>query len=213
MNQFAWDFRGREPSTGNLYALRAGSYTVRMKLGTTTVSQPLTVLPDPRAGGSAAAEREHGSMSAALAGMSGRVNRLLGELRDVRSQARSLAERARAAPVSERDAAIQSFIMAVDSLESVMFFPSPPGDPAPLDILHNAPKLGTDLSGLSSAIDGTSGPVTSGEREQFARLRARATEFTSRAERVLTTGLARVNALVTASGLAPAITRRPAPVP
>jgi hypothetical protein len=184
-----------------------------MRLGATTVSQPLTVLPDPRAGGSAAAEREHGTMSAALAGMIADVNRLLAELRGVRSQARSLAERARGAPASERDAAIQSFIATVDSLESVMFFPSPPGDPAPLDVLHNMPKLGTDLSGLLSAVDGTSGPVTSGEREQFARLRTRATQFTTGAERALTTGVARVNALVAASGLTPPITRRSPPTP
>jgi photosystem II stability/assembly factor-like uncharacterized protein len=213
LNQFAWDFRGREVSTDNLFAMRAGSYTIRMRLGATKVSQPLTVLADPRAGGSVAAEREHGSMSEALAGIIAHVNRLLAELRDARSQARLLAERARAAPVSERDAAMQSFIMSVDSLESVMVFPGPPGEPGPLDILHNTPTLGTDLSGLLSTIEGTSGPVTSGEREQLARLRARATGFISGAERVLTTGVAQVNALATASGLTPAIARHPAPVP
>ena len=213
LNQFAWDFRGRETASGNQFAMRAGSYTVRMKLGATTATRPLTVLPDPRAGGSLAAEREHGAMSASLAGMIADVNRHLAELRDVRTQAQSLAERGKSAPVAERDAAIQSFIASVDSLESVMVFRGPAGVPGPLDILSNTPTLGTDLSGLLSTIEGTSGPVTSGERDQLARLRARAARFTSGAERVLTTGVSRVNALVGASGLTPPIARRPAPAP
>jgi hypothetical protein len=208
LNQFVWDFRGRETANGNTFAMRAGPYVVRMKLGATTITQPLTVRPDPRAGGSAAAEREHGVMSASLAGMIADVNRYLADIRDVRAQARSIAERAKTTPAATRDAAIQALIASVDTLETVMFSPGPPGEGAPFDILHNTPKLGTDLAGLLSTIEGTSGPVTSGERDQLARLRTRASRFTSSSERLLTADVARVNALIAASGVAPTITRR-----
>jgi photosystem II stability/assembly factor-like uncharacterized protein len=208
LNQFVWDFRGRESSSGSLFAMRAGSYTVRMRLHSTTVTQPLVVLPDPRAGSTLAAEREHGTMSATLVNATADLNRELADLRDVRTQARTLAEKAKAAPSGARDAAIQSLISSVDSLESLVVNSSGFAEPGPLDILHTAPKLLTDLAGLLSTVEGTSGPVTSGEREQFARLRIRATQFIAAAERVLTTDVAKVNAMINASGLTPAITRR-----
>jgi len=208
LNQLTWDFRGHETASGSLYAMRAGSYTVRMKLRGATLSAPLVVLPDPRAGGTAVAEREHGQMSAALANATADINRALADLREVRTQAKALAEKAKAAPSGTRDAAIQSLIKSVDSLESLVVNSSGFAEPGPLDILHTAPKLLTDLAGLLSTVEGTSGPVTSGEREQFARLRTRAAQFSAASERTLTTELAKVNALVSASGLTPAITRR-----
>jgi photosystem II stability/assembly factor-like uncharacterized protein len=201
LNQFVWDFRGRDNASANMYSMRAGTYTVRMKLGATTVSKPLTVVPDPRAGGSALAEREHGTMSASLAGFIASIDRSLEGLRDVRTQARAIAERAKASPSAERDAAVRSLISSVDSLESVVV-QTGPQNPGPYDVLSKQPRLMTDLSGLQSAIEGTSGPVTSGETEQFARLRARALSFTAASDRVLTTTLARVNSLLTASGMA-----------
>jgi len=212
LNQFTWDFKGRDTESGSLYAMRAGSYTVRMKVQNTTVSQPLVVLPDPRAGGSAIAEREHGQMSSTLANAMADINRELADVRDIRTQAKALAEKAKASPSSARDAAIQSLVKSVDSLESLVVNSSGFAEPGPLDILHTAPKLLTDLAGLLSTVEGTSGPVTSGEREQFARLRTRATQFMAASERLLTSDLVKVNALVTPSGLT-AITRRQNRIP
>src|SRR5262249_31589695 len=110
MNQFVWDFRGRDNPDDNMYSMRAGTDPVRMKLGATTVSKTLTVLPDPRAGGSALAEREHGTMSATLAGLIASIDRSLEALRDTRTQARAAGERAKTSPSAERDAAIHALI-------------------------------------------------------------------------------------------------------
>jgi photosystem II stability/assembly factor-like uncharacterized protein len=208
LNQFVWDFRGRETPTGSLFAMRAGTYTVRMKLKGTTVSQSLVVLPDPRAGGTPLAEREHGAMSATLANTTADINRELADLREVRTQARALSEKVRGAPASPRDSAIHSLVTRIDSLESLVVNSSGFAEPGPLDILHTAPKLLTDLAGLLSTVEGTSGPVTSGEREQFARLRTRASQFMAASERLLTADVPKVNAFLTASGLSPTITRR-----
>jgi hypothetical protein len=177
-----------------------------MKLGATMVTQPLVVLPDPRAGGTPAAEHEHGTMSATLATLIADINRTLESLRDVRSQARTITDRAKATPSAERDAALRSLTSSVDSLESLIVQRSS-GEPGPYDVLSSQPELMTDLNGLQSTIEGTSGPVTSGEREQFARLRARATQLRNASQRVLTSDVARVNALLNASGLTP-ITRK-----
>ena len=137
------------------------------------------------------------------------INRLLTELRDVRSQTRTLVERASSAPPSaSRDAALRSLIAGIDSVESTAVTETGGGG---IDIMHFTPKLNTDLSGLLSAVEGSSAPVTSGEREQFARLRTRATSLRASAERLLTTDLARVNSLLTSSGLTPLLTRRPSP--
>lgn len=206
-NQFTWDFRGRENTTINVHAMPSGTYTLRMTLGSTIVSQPLKVIPDPRAGGTLADEREHAVMVTTLAGLSAELNRGVAELRDVRTQARALADRAKNAPVGPRDASLQSFIVAVDSLEASAVSPPIAG----IDIMHYTPRLTTDVSGLLSAVEGSSAPVTSGEREQFARLRTRAADFRSAADRLLTVDLERLNALLASSGLTPPLARRRSP--
>ena len=140
--------------------------------------------------------------------MTAGITNELTDLRDVRSQASALAERAKSAPATGRDAALQALISSIDSLEGVIVnAPGSMGDPGALDVMSIAPRLNTDVAGLLSVVEGRSGPVTSGEREQLARLRQRAAAFHAAAERVMGADVERVNALVTGSGLAPAIVR------
>ncbi len=207
LHEFAWDFRGRRTSAENMHGMPTGQYRVRTTLGTTTVSQSLTVVPDPRAASTPAAEREHAAMVATLSRMSTNLDRAIADLRDIRAQARALATRALNAPVGARDAAIQSLIARVDSLEAAVVTGGAKGDPVALDILHVSPKLNTDIGGLLSSVEGVSGPVTSGEREQLARLRQRASAFQAATTRTLTTDIERVNALVARSGLTPPLAR------
>src|SRR5581483_7758138 len=125
------------------------------------------------------------------------------KLRDVRTQAKSLQEKVRSNPAPERDAAIQGLIKSVDSLETLAVSSGGNmGDAGSLDVMSMTPRLTTDVSGLLSAVEGSSAPVTSGEREQFARLETRSTAYHAAAERVLTTQLEHVNTVLKASGLA-----------
>ena len=211
LNQFTWDFRGRQTTTESMRGMPTGSYIVRMRLGGTTVSQSLAVVPDPRAASTPSAEREHAAMVVALLTMSHDLDRAIADLRDVRMQARVVAARARSAPLGPRDAALQSLFATVDSLAAAVVPGGAAGPPVALDVLNVSPKLNTDIAGLISAIDGISGPVTSGEREQLARLRMRSSAFQTAATRVLTADLDRVNALVAQSGLTATISRRRAP--
>jgi photosystem II stability/assembly factor-like uncharacterized protein len=210
LNQFTWDLRGRENPNVNAHAMPSGTYTVRMTLGSTTVSKPLAVLPDPRGGGTPASEREHAAMVITLTTMSADINRTLTELRDVRTQARALVEKASAAPVANRDASLRSLIASIDSLESLIVPGSFP-EPAPLDIMHFTPRLNTDVSGLLSAVEGSSAPVTSGEREQLARLRQRYSAFRTAADRVLGSDMERVNARLRETNVTPLLTKPKAP--
>jgi len=118
------------------------------------------------------AEREHGTMSVALATTIADVNRTLDSLRAARTKAKASSNVDR------------SFVAEADSLESLIVNVGTE-NAGPLDILSNPPKLMTDLNGLQSTIEGTSGPVTSGEREQFARLKARSTSFLAGSNRLL----------------------------
>ena len=137
--------------------------------------------------------------------------RSLTDLRDVRTQTRALAEKAKSAPVAARDAALQSLIAHTDSLEALVVNGSRPGGQGALDVMDISPKLNTDVSGLLSVVEGRSGPVTSGEREQLARLTKRASAFHAGAESAMTAELARVNTLVASSGLTPALARKRSP--
>ena len=201
LNQFVWDLRGRQTPTERVHGMPTGQYSVRMSLGRTTVSQSLTVVPDPRAGSTPSAEREHASMVATLSTMSTDLDRAIADLRDARTHARALAARALNAPVVPRDQAIQSLIVRVDSLEAAVVTGGANGDPIALDVLHVSPKLNTDIAGMLASVEGISGPVTSGEREQLARLRQRASAFQVATARALTTDMDQVNALVAGSGL------------
>src|SRR4029079_13041234 len=122
-------------------------------------------------------------------------------------QARAVGERAKSAPVTDRDAAIQSFIVGLDSLEAKAGSPPIAG----IDIMHFTPRLTTDVSGLLSAIEGSSAPVTSGEREQLARLRQRYSAFRATAERVLGGDMERVNALLKETNVTPLLAKPKTP--
>ena len=202
INEYRWDLRGRESSDVALHPMPSGRYTVRATLGTSALSQQFSVVPDPRAGGTATDEREHASMVRALSRSAADIGRSLTDLRDVRTQARG---------VSPRDPAVDSLITRIDSLESLVVNKGSTRETGggALDIMDMSPRLQTDVNGLLGAVNGTSAPVTSGEREQFARLQQRSAAFLARSKSVLTTDLQRVNARLQSRGVAPLTVHQP----
>ena len=195
INEYRWDLRGREAPDIALHPMPSGRYTVRATLGKISVSQPLSLLPDPRAGGTPADEREHASMVRTLARLAADIGHALTDLRDIRTQARAL---------TPRDASVDSLISRIDSLESLVVNRGSTRETGggALDIMDMSPRLQTDVNGLLGGVNGTSAPVTSGEREQFARLQQRGAAFLARSKTVLTTDLQRVNARLQTRGVA-----------
>jgi photosystem II stability/assembly factor-like uncharacterized protein len=202
INEYRWDLRGREAPDIALHPMPSGHYSVRAKLAKTILSQPLSLVPDPRAGGTAADEREHGAMVRALSRAATDIGRTLIDLRDIRTQARA---------VTPRDSALDSMISRIDSLEALVVNKGSTREMGggPLDIMDMSPRLQTDVNGLLGAVNGTSAPVTSGEREQFARLQQRSAAFLARSNSLLTTELQRVNARLQSRGATPLIIHQP----
>jgi len=202
INEYRWDLRGREAPDIALHPMPSGRYSVRATLGKTVLSQPLSLVPDPRGGGTAADAREHAAMVRALARSAADIGRTLTDLRDIRTQARA---------VTPRDASADSLISHIDSLESLVVNKGSTREmgSGALDIMDMSPRLQTDVNGLLGAVNGTSAPVTSGEREQFARLQQRSAAFLTRSNTLLTTELPRVNARLQSRGAAPLVVHQP----
>jgi len=211
LNQFAWDLRTTPVAggTGAGQLVPSGRYTVRMTLGAMTVTQPIEIVPDPRTTSTRATEMLRYQLSRSLASTVGQMNSTLQELRNVRRQAGSLAERAKASPAADRDRAIQALIKKVDSLERELVVPpGGPSGPGSQAVLHTGAGLISESSGLQSTIENGFGPVTEGERWEKDDYDRQWRAIKAAADRVLTADLQRVNSLLAASGITPVITRR-----
>jgi hypothetical protein len=211
LNQFAWDLRATPVAggTGAGQLVPSGRYTVRMTLGAMTATQPLEIVPDPRTMSTRATETLRYQLSRSLAGTVVEMNSTLQELRNVRRQAGSLAERAKASPAAERDRAIQALITKVDSLERELVVPpGGPSGPGSQAVLHTGSGLINETSGLQGTIESGSGPVTEGERWEKDDYDRQWKAIKAAAESFLTADLQRVNSLLAASGITPVITRR-----
>jgi photosystem II stability/assembly factor-like uncharacterized protein len=211
LNRAVWDFRGAPVpgATGQGPMMPSGRYTVRATLGSTVVSQALDIVPDPRAQNRPETERERMVLARKVMGQLVEFNRALGELTDVRTQARDLMKRAQAAPSSTRDAAIQGLIDQLDAADKLLnpFNPGTPLGPGDQTPLHFGLGVAAEMSTLQTQIDGGSGPVTQGELLSVAELEARSAKLRALAENAMS-GIDEVNSLAARSGLKPGITRR-----
>jgi hypothetical protein len=211
LNQTIWDFRS-EPipgGTGPGPLMPSGHYTVRMSLGTTAVSQPIDIAPDPRTQNTPETERERMALARKVMEQAIEFNRMLGELTDVRTQARDLMKRAQAAPSSTRDAAIQTLIERLDAADKLLnpFNPDKPRGPGDQTKLHFGYGVAAEMRALEGQIDGGSGPVTQGELLSIAELEAKSAKLRAVVENAMS-GIDEVNSLAAKTGLTPGITLR-----
>lgn len=126
----------------------------------------------------------------------------------MRTQATALGAQARTAPSPLRDAAIDSLIARLNVLEKAL---SPAFEPGPgfLEPLNIGLGIAGEISYLLRQVDGSSGPVTSGERLRATELEVQWVDLRSRVDRVLAADLQRVNNLAASTGLAGRIVRKP----
>jgi carboxypeptidase C (cathepsin A) len=181
-----------------------------MRLGTTTVSQPLELLPDPRTHNTTETENEHLELTRHLMQVGADTHAALTQVNDVLKQARDLQSRAQGASAKMREA-ISSFAAQLGSLDR-QFEPFQP-DPKNMAGDQTALTVGVGpidlLAGLQTAVDTGDGPVTQGEHLRAKELEAECTKLRSVAESMMATGLPKINALAASAGLTPAITRHP----
>jgi hypothetical protein len=109
LNAFQWNLRANPPTAlpGNIsmfggptdgYLIPPGQYQVRMTYATTTQTDALEVLPDPRLATPAAEIAAHDSLAKLINTRVGEINESLIRLRDVKDQIAKFVERSKDAP-------------------------------------------------------------------------------------------------------------------
>jgi carboxypeptidase C (cathepsin A)/photosystem II stability/assembly factor-like uncharacterized protein len=213
LNQLVWDFRGAPipGASGNGPLLPSGKYVVRVTLDMTSVSEPVEVLPDPRTRSTPESQKEHLALTRHLMEVSVDTNAELTQLKDVLKQTRELQSHSQSAPAKIREA-ISPFETQLDTLDR-QFEPYQPdpknmaGDQTALTVGVGPMEL---LSEFQSAVDTEDGPITQGERLRAKELEGECVHLRLAAEKTMSTGIAKVNAVAASAGLKPAITRHPA---
>ena len=109
LNAFQWDLRAEPPTTlpGNIsmfggptngYRVAPGKYQVRLTVGTTVLTQPFDVRPDPRSTTPAAEVAAHDSLARAINARVAEINDALLRMRDVKDQVTRFVDRSKEAP-------------------------------------------------------------------------------------------------------------------
>ncbi|HVB38685.1 MAG TPA: hypothetical protein VND92_09120, partial [Vicinamibacterales bacterium] len=167
MNRFVWDLRGRNlhgvpgimPADSlQGYALAPGSYQVRLMAGGQTLTEPLTVEPDPRTSLTAA---DFAPQQALLERLRARIDTIAdatARMRDVRKQVDGVVRRTtaakNAAAIEEAgkklEAGVDAWVHAIVQPERKTF----------QDVINFPPELMDQYTFLFTNVDGNNPPVT-----------------------------------------------------
>lgn len=210
MNRLGWDVTYAGPDTlggieisGYTGGVKAppGRYEVRLSVGGAVVSQPLTVLGDPRLSDVSQADLQaQFEISRAVRDTISRIYAAIGQINSVRQQLQSLAERAEtadyAASVKGRADSIGARLTAVE--EGLRQTKNESGQ----DMLRYPPKLDTQYLTLYAYVNGVDnygfggpeGRPTQGAYERFADLNAEWSELSTRLAQIIETEIAAFNA-------------------
>ncbi len=216
-NRFVWDLRypGPVPLEGrpNLDPQRVqaeatstapraipGTYQVRLTVGDRSLSQPITLLPDPRLPVSAEDLAAQFQLKLAIRDRLSTVHELLNQIQRIRGQIDEWERRARAAgqgdgvlsaatALREKLATIEADLIQVDQ-----------DKPQP-----GTAKLREKLTTLSAMIDESDHAPTRAAVEVFESLSARLEEVQARQRRVIAEDLGQFIALIQASGVSPIV--------
>lgn len=218
LNQFVWDLRGEPPVTvpgiflmGQPSGARvaAGTYTARMTLGATTVTQPIAVVNDPRVPANVADQQRQVALATALAGRVNEINLAVTELRGVRDQANALLSRAKGGEgASDADSltlVAKALIAQVDTIEARLVQPK---TKTFQDVINFRNGLADQFSYLQEAVEGSDGPVTQGATERSADIEREWATWRARIDLLLTRDVSALNALAARKGI-PAIVLKP----
>jgi photosystem II stability/assembly factor-like uncharacterized protein len=215
-NRFVWDFRGRpvtpledDPKRDDPMAqvqeaglaprVLPGDYQVRLTNGETVLTQPFTLLPDPRLSVSAEDLHEQFTLKAAIRDQVDTVNTAINSIRRVRRQLSEWEERAKAGQGGEQSAQIVELAAQVKerlvALEDDLINLGP-DKPQP-----GAFRLREKLVTLSAMIDESDDAPTQGAHEVYANLAEQVSERQHQLEVLLAEDIVAFNALVTSAGL------------
>ena len=181
-----------------------GRYTVRLRIGDREQSQPLVVLRDPDAGGSAADLATQQAMLVAIGTDLGSAGVLNSSIENVRGQLRSLGTRVASDPAqadvrAQSEGLEQRFMQLADSL--VQQIPAP--------FYERPVKLITKLQYLSTHLQTSDYQPTDQARESHEFLRGQLRLVRSQYDALVRTELATFNELLRRRGLPPIVVTQP----
>jgi photosystem II stability/assembly factor-like uncharacterized protein len=212
MNRFVWDMRypGATKVPGNKTAGEAnqgplvlpGTYTVRLTLGDQTLTQPVTIVNDPRVQTPIDQLQAQLALLQEIYGKISACHQGINLLRDVRTQAKSWAER-----VGKREQgkaiveAAEALVKKLDAIEDVLILP---GEQTDTFGLNRRVRLNAKLSALIPIVASADRAPTRQARELYTVYAGQIDEQLAQLQAVLDSDLEALNSLIQETSL-PAI--------
>ncbi|MGB5658131.1 MAG: sialidase family protein, partial [Thermoanaerobaculia bacterium] len=221
MNRFVWDLKRSGPElldkalfslayTGAYYVL-PGTYTARLKVGDTELTQPIRVLKDPRLSWVSDEDlRVQTALVEEIAATLENVHNSIGQLRSVRDQIRAMTERAtkagyggeweqRGDQIAERLTSIEEELIQTQAQTNQ-------------DLLNYPPRLDDQLAYLYSHVYQAYGRPTEGSYQRLEDLRQQLVPHLESLREVLESDLVEFDEALRETGIPPVIvlTRDPA---
>ena len=208
LNVAVWDLRvellkqipglfSEQPPDG--YMVAAGSYSVRLSAAGKVLTQPLTVLDDPRVTLSVAERKAHDAVSVALYDRISEITDAVITARDVRTQVTDRAVRATGeANGAAIDAQGKVLTTQLTAAETTLVQPK---KKTFQDVVNYAPKLVDQYTFAFRNHDGSDGPVTEGVRLRVADLEIVWVQQRDALRQTLDGELAKFNALFVQGGI------------
>ncbi|MGB5160692.1 MAG: glycosyl hydrolase [Thermoanaerobaculia bacterium] len=221
MNRFVWDLKRSGPElldkalfslayTGAYYVL-PGTYTARLKVGDTELTQPLQVLKDPRLTWVSDEDlRAQTALIEEIAATLENVHNSIGQLRSVRDQIRAMTERAtKAGYGGEWEQQGEQIAERLTSIEEELIQTQAQTNQ---DLLNYPPRLDDQLAYLYSHVYQAYGRPTEGSYQRLEDLRQQLEPHLESLREVLESDLVEFDEALRETGIPPVIvlTRDPA---
>lgn len=177
-----------------------GKYSVRLIAAGTTLSRPITVLPDPRSPATQAALQAQLDFLLRIRDDLSRIGRRINALRDAMKAADKAKSQAGSRATGATLAAIAGFDSQVSAAENAIYQPADTeGEDSLREPIHSYEKLNS-LAGIVNTADVAPRPA---DIEELNTLEGQARAGMALADKVLTSGVRALNAALTHDGLAP----------
>ncbi len=206
MNRAVWDLRAEAVTeipgqsgygSRNGYRVSPGTYEVRLSAGDHSVSQPLTVLPDPRLGRDAADFGTAIALARELHQIADDIHRSVVKVRSVRRQIRDQLDRVReSAPELSKNG--KALVARLETWEEQVVQSK---QETQQDVVNFANQLNAEVLDLLAKIDRAGPPLTAGMRERATDLEKEWREREQELRTILGADLSAFNELFRSSGL------------
>ncbi|MBI1808720.1 MAG: hypothetical protein HYR75_02375, partial [Gemmatimonadetes bacterium] len=215
LNVFHWDLRSEPPTAlpginiwgggTSGFQVPPGRYTARLTVGTTVLTQPFDVRPDPRSTATAEEVAARDSLSRTIVARMSEIHDALLRIRDLKAQVGQFVERAKDVPtakaIEEKGKAITGTASELDPKLSTK---AANGQ----DVINYRNGINAQYGFLLGNVEGNDA-LTQPMRERFIDLEKQWGALRAQIERLEVTDIAEFNKLLAAAGLQGVILPKP----